>query len=48
MKKPRLGLGAAAVLALGLLSGCAALIPLVETVTEKANGSLITPVAGDC
>ncbi len=48
MKKSRLGLAAAVVLALGLLSGCAAFIPLVNTVAEKVNGSLITPAVGDC
>jgi hypothetical protein len=49
MKASRLALALAVALAVsGLLSGCAALVPLVTTVTEKVNGSLITPVAGDC
>ena len=49
MKQSRLGLAVAVGLAVsGLLSGCAALFPLVNTVTERVNGSLITPVVGDC
>ncbi|MHC5795641.1 septum formation family protein [Lacisediminihabitans sp. FW035] len=38
----------AAVAVTGLLAGCAALFPLVNTVTEKVNGSLVIPVVGDC
>jgi len=49
MTVSRFGLAVAVGLTLcGLLSGCAALFPLVNTVTEKVNGSLVTPVVGDC
>jgi hypothetical protein len=49
MKESRLGLAVAVGLALsGVLSGCAVLVPLVTTVTGRVNGSLITPVVGDC
>lgn len=48
MKSRRILACAAAVAITGLLAGCAALFPLVNTVTEKVNGSLVTPVVGNC